>query len=198
MLTTQTRYGTFPYAGIPWYSTPFGRDAIVTAMEMLWIDPSVSRGVLRFLAATQATEIRPDREAEPGKILHEMRSGEMARLGEVPFACYYGSVDSTPLFVLLAGLYFERTGDLTTVSELWLHIEAALHWIDAYGDRDGDGFIEYQRSGGAAGLANQGWKTRPIRRFTPTAPTRKARSPSAKCRATSTPPSGWRPGSLRP
>ncbi len=157
MLTTQTRYGTFPYAGIPWYSTPFGRDAIVTAMEMLWIDPSVSRGVLRFLAATQATEIRPDREAEPGKILHEMRSGEMARLGEVPFACYYGSVDSTPLFVLLAGLYFERTGDLTTVSELWLHIEAALHWIDAYGDRDGDGFIEYQRSG-SAGLANQGWK----------------------------------------
>ena len=157
MMRTQTASGPYPYAGVPWFSTAFGRDGIVTALQCLWAAPDVARGVLKYLADTQAVDDSPEQDAQPGKILHEIRGGEMAGTGEVPFARYYGSVDATPLFVALAGAYFERTGDLALIREIWPQLERALGWIERYGDADGDGFVEYARRS-ARGLVQQGWK----------------------------------------
>ncbi|MGH7023840.1 MAG: amylo-alpha-1,6-glucosidase [Caulobacteraceae bacterium] len=157
VLTTDLATGAYPYAGIPWFSTPFGRDGIFCAWQMLWLDPSLAKGVLRYLAGRQALSASSFEDATPGKIMHETRRGEMAILKEVPFGVYYGGVDTTPLFVALAGAYFERTGDAQFVGELWPQLKAATAWLDSFGDSNGDGFIDYTRAA-ATGLANQGWK----------------------------------------
>jgi glycogen debranching enzyme len=157
MLLTAVEGGEYPYAGVPWYSTVFGRDGLITAYQHLWVNPSIARGVLTHLARHQAETRRPDQDAEPGKILHETRKGEMAALGEVPFGLYYGSIDATPLFVVLAEAYLRRTGDRDLIASLWPNICRALEWIDRDGDVDGDGFVEYERHA-EKGLANQGWK----------------------------------------
>lgn len=157
LLTTDLPTGPYPYAGIPWFSTPFGRDAIITAWQMLWLDPSLARGVLTYLASRQATETSPFQDAAPGKIMHETRLGEMAALGEVPFGLYYGGVDTTCLFVALAGAYARRTGDLDLIRSLWPNLLAAAGWMEGAGDSNGDGLIDYARAEDT-GLSNQGWK----------------------------------------
>jgi glycogen debranching enzyme len=155
MLSGSTPLGRYPAAGLPWFAAQLGRDGIIAALECLWLRPGLAREVLRFLAATQAADFDPAREAEPGKILHESRAGEMATLGEVPFALHYGSIDATPLFVLLAARYFERTGDRALIEELWPHVVAALAWIDGPGDPDRDGFVEYRSAHPAT---HQAWR----------------------------------------
>jgi glycogen debranching enzyme len=144
-------------AGIPWFSTLFGRDSIIAALETVAFIPSLAISTLEVLARLQATQDDPWRDAEPGKILHELRTGEMARAGETPHSPYYGSVDSTPLWLILLGEVHAWMGDDALVERLWPHALAALDWIDRSGDLDGDGFIEYERRS-RLGLRNQGWK----------------------------------------
>ncbi|KMQ79907.1 Glycogen debranching enzyme [Candidatus Burkholderia pumila] len=157
LLTTDLDTGPYPYAGIPWFSTAFGRDAIITSLQMLWLHPPLARGVLRFLAAHQAREDSAFRDAEIGKIMHETRKSEMAATGEVPFALYYGGVDSTPLFIVLAGAYAERTGDTELIDEIWPALELAAGWVARHCDQNPYGLLDYQRAT-EHGLVNQGWK----------------------------------------
>ena len=156
-LLADTPYGKYPYAGVPWYNTAFGRDGLLTAYQLLWLAPNIAQGVLHFAAQTQAQTSDPASDAEPGKVFHETRGGEMVALNELPFRRYYGTIDATPLFVMLAGAYYQRTGDEATIRDLWPNIRAALRWIDTYGDPNGDGFVAYEHKA-KNGLANQGWK----------------------------------------
>ncbi len=144
-------------AGVPWFATLFGRDSIIASFQSVAFRPQVAVETLSVLAAYQATEVDDRRDAEPGKILHELRTGEMAGAGELPHTPYFGSVDSTPLWLILLGETFDWTGDRAMLDRLWPNAMAALDWIDRYGDRDGDGFVEYERRS-ERGLLNQGWK----------------------------------------
>ncbi|MGH7777742.1 MAG: amylo-alpha-1,6-glucosidase, partial [Candidatus Dormibacterales bacterium] len=149
--------GLFPTAGVPWYAVPFGRDALITSVQALGLNPELGRGTLRFLAAHQGRQVDETREEEPGKILHELRTGELANLRMIPHTPYYGSVDATPLFLVLLLELLDWTGDLDLFSELLPNVMAALAWIDGYGDLDGDGFVEYTQHA-RLGVRNQGWK----------------------------------------
>ncbi len=144
-------------AGIPWFATLFGRDSMMCALQMLAYRPQIAAETLRLLARLQGTRHDQAKDEEPGKILHELRVGEFARMGEIPYTPYYGSVDSTPLFLILLGEYTRWTGDLTLFRALRPSVERALRWIDEYGDHDGDGYVDYQ-SDGTHRLINQGWK----------------------------------------
>jgi glycogen debranching enzyme len=157
LLTTDLDTGPYPYAGIPWFSTAFGRDGVISALQMLWLNPALARGVLAFLARHQSTEIFPFSDAEPGKIMHETRKGEMAVLRELPFGRYYGGVDTTPLYVYLGSAYADRTGDMEFLDQLWPSLCAAAEWMEKVGARDGNGFVTYNRAS-ESGLLNQGWK----------------------------------------
>jgi glycogen debranching enzyme len=149
--------GALPAGGIPWYVAPFGRDSLLSACEALMLNPALARGTLLVLAGLQADADEDWRDSEPGKILHELRVGELARTGQIPHTPYYGTVDATPLFLMVAGGYYRWTLDLDTMTRLRPALDAALRWIDEWGDRDGDGFVEYERRS-PAGLRNHGWK----------------------------------------
>jgi glycogen debranching enzyme len=157
LLTSDLSTGPYPYAGIPWFSAPFGRDGIVAALQTLWLDTELAAGVLDFLAATRATTFYAFHDAEPGKILHEHQNGEMCRVGALPFHHYYGGVDRTLLFVVLAGAYRNRSGDLDRIRRLEPAIRAALGWATENTSRSSHGFVQYARST-KSGLRNQGWK----------------------------------------
>jgi glycogen debranching enzyme len=149
--------GAFIMAGVPWFATLFGRDSIITALSILPFHPEIAAGTLRTLAGLQGTAVDDTRDEQPGKIVHEIRNGEMAATGEVPFGRYYGSVDATPLFLWLYGRCVESTGDLELANRLWPNAERAIEWIERWGDRDRDGYVKYMRET-PRGLANQGWK----------------------------------------
>ncbi|PYZ93998.1 amylo-alpha-1,6-glucosidase [Salipaludibacillus keqinensis] len=157
VLLTDLGYGKFPVAGLPWFGVPFGRDSLIAALQMLPFNSEVAKGTLKTMASKQGTKKDSWRDEEPGKIMHEIRFGELANTGQIPFTPYYGTIDATPLFLVLLSEYMKWTGDLALFNELEENVEAALNWIDEYGDRDGDGFVEYHQEA-SKGIANQGWK----------------------------------------
>jgi glycogen debranching enzyme len=144
-------------AGIPWFATLFGRDALTAALQTLAFDPEMAAETLRLLAARQGREHNPWRDEEPGKILHELRIGELARMGEIPHTPFYGTVDATSLFLILLGRHAAWTGSLDLFTELRDAVDGALGWLDTDADSVGDGFVDY-RGGSSSGLVNQGWK----------------------------------------
>ncbi|WP_079526153.1 amylo-alpha-1,6-glucosidase [Halobacillus hunanensis] len=156
-LLTDVGQGKFPVAGLPWFGVPFGRDSLIAALQLLPFQPEIAKGTLRTMAHYQGKVKDEWRDEEPGKIMHEIRYGELANTNQIPFNPYYGTIDATPLFLVLMSEYLKWTDDIKFLEELLPNIEAALSWIDEYGDRDGDGFVEYFR-GSSKGIANQGWK----------------------------------------
>ena len=146
-----------PAAGLPWFMTLFGRDTLITSLQTLWVGPGLARGALHLLGALQGTRVDDFRDEEPGRILHEVRSGELTRLGAMPHNPYYGTADATPLWLILLSEYWRFTGEDEFVLGRWDKVAAALEWIDRYGDRDGDGYVEYQTRS-REGLGNQCWK----------------------------------------
>lgn len=157
VLLTDLGYGQFPVAGLPWYSVPFGRDSLIAALQMLSSNPQIAKGTLLTMAAYQGQKEDEWRDEQPGKVMHEIRYGELAATNQVPFTPYYGTIDATPLFLLLTAEYYHWTGDLDFVSSLMPHLNAALNWIKEYGDYDKDSFVEYYQKS-SKGIANQGWK----------------------------------------
>lgn len=147
-----------PAAGIPWYDTIFGRDSLITCFQTLMLNPSLSASTLKFLTLYQGTKVDPWTDEQPGKILHEIREGELANLHHIPHTPYYGTIDATMLYLILMSEYHKWTGDENVRSDLRSGAEAAVHWIDDYGDIDKDGFVEYIRMSERLGLVNQGWK----------------------------------------
>ncbi|OIJ17059.1 amylo-alpha-1,6-glucosidase [Anaerobacillus alkalilacustris] len=157
VLLTDLGYGKFPVAGLPWFGVPFGRDSLIAALQMLPFSPDVAKGTLKTMAAFQGTKKDAWRDEEPGKIMHEIRFGELANTGQIPFTPYYGTIDATPLFLVLLTEYVNWTRDTALFQELETNVERALEWINRYGDRDGDLFVEYHQEA-EKGIANQGWK----------------------------------------
>lgn len=156
LLRSGTKEAPYPAAGIPWFATLFGRDSLTVGFQNLW-DPNQAASLLRLLARSQGTKVDPWRDEQPGKIMHELRRGELAQCNIIPFNPYYGTVDATPLFIVLLAEYYLVSGDVNLLRELEPNLRAALDWMEYYGDLDHDGFLEYERQSGS-GLTNQGWK----------------------------------------
>jgi glycogen debranching enzyme len=146
-----------PAAGLPWFMTLFGRDSLITSLQTLWVGPELTRGALHLFGVLQGTKVDDFRDEEPGKILHEIRQGELTTLGEKPHSPYYGTADATPLYLILMSEFWRHSDDAEFVRARWSNVTAALDWIDQYGDRDGDGYVEYQTRS-SQGLGNQCWK----------------------------------------